>query len=181
MLTGSSASDARGVALVSAGSPNVPISPADRARHFVDHLPRLSAHEWDEILQRVHAVDATAHAEALRRVTDLLGRHPNVDAMGTLQRAACDAAPRYTGAGRLATHAAFALALRDALSAREFAALYGPFARPESPTAAPRPGAADGEPPLTDRRIAVDALADVARPLASEDDTLVPHSGVTKP
>lgn len=181
MLTGASASDAGGVAPVSAGSPNVSISPADRARHFVDHLTRLSAPEWDEILQRVHAIDATAHTEALRRVTVLLGGHLNVDAMGTLQRAACAAAPRHTGAGRLATHAAFALALRDALSAREFAALYGPFARPESSTAARGPGATDGEPPLTDRRIAVDALADVARPLASGDDTLVPHAAVAKP
>lgn len=166
----STTSDPRDGAPARADSTNVAVPPADRARHFVDHLPRLSTHDWDEILQRVHAVDATAHAEALRRVTALLGRHPNVDAMSTLQRAACAAAPRYTGAGRLATHAAFALALRDALTAREFAALYGPFARPASSTAAAGPVGAEGRPQLTDRRIAVDALADVAQPLASGPD-----------
>lgn len=156
---------APGPAPQEAGVPDAAPSPWDRAHHFVDYLTRLSVDEWEEVLQRVHAVDATAHAAALRRVAELLDVHPNVHAADVLQRAACAAPPSCARAGRLATHAAFALAFRDALSAREFAALYGPFARPEPSTPAARPPAADDEPHVEDRRVTVDALADVARPL----------------
>ena len=146
-------------------------TPWDRAHDFVDYLARLSEDEWEEVLQRVHAIDAPAHAAALHRVADLLDAHPDVPAVDALQRAACAAPPARMHAGRLATHAAFALALRDALSAHEFAALYGPFARPEpspvgaGPTALDHEGY-DHEHRGEDRRVAVAALAEVARPLS---------------
>lgn len=143
-------------------------SPSDRAEHFAAYLARLSAGEWEDILQRVHAVDAAAHAAAIRRVVVVLATRPDMGALDALQRAVLAASPPNTSAGRVATHAAFALALRDALSAREFAALYGPFAQPEPPPHAAGALAPNADPRGGDRRVAVDALADVARPLAGE-------------
>ncbi len=163
----------RGPAPQRAGPPDGAPSPLERAEHFAAYLTRLSASEWDDVLQRVHAVDAAAHAAAIHRVVNVLDAHPNMDALNALQRAVSAAAPPNTSASRIATHAAFALALRDALSAHEFAALYGPFARSEPSTHAAgphgaRPPVAGDEPHAADRRVAVDALADVARPLGGE-------------
>jgi hypothetical protein len=153
----------------------------DHARRFVAHLAACSVDDWREVLQRVHAVDAAAHAAALRRAAALLAAHPDADAMDALQRAALAAAPTEatagsgTGAacgfaGRVAAHAAFALALRDALTPGEFAALYAPFARPT--TLAAR---AVGAP---ERRTAVPALPAVAAPLAPPAGSRPPESAV---
>lgn len=154
-----------GRAPLPAGAREDASSPLERAQHFAAYLERLSPGEWDDLLQRVRAVDAAAHAAAIHRVVDVLDAQPNMNALNGLQRAVSAAAPPNTSAGRVATHAVFALALRDALSAHEFAALYGPFARPESSTNAAEPHSAADAAHREERRVAVDALGDVARPL----------------
>lgn len=59
-------------------------SPSDRAEHFAAYLPRLSPSEWDDVVKRVHAVDAAAHAAAIHRVADVLHTHPNINALNAL-------------------------------------------------------------------------------------------------
>lgn len=143
----------------------------DEAHRFVAHLRGRSLDDWRDIVQRVRAVDATAHAAALRRTAALVAAHPDAATFRALQDAACAAAPTEAAAGpgtgpacslagRVAAHAAFALALREALTAHEFAALYAPFARPTTL----KPPIADA---CADRRTDVPALPAVAAPLAT--------------
>jgi hypothetical protein len=143
----------------------------EHARRFVAHLAAYSIDDWREVLQRVHAVDAAAHGAALRRAAALLAAHADAEAMDALQWAALAAAPTEAAAGpgtgaacglagRVAAHAAFALALRDALTPGEFAALYAPFARPTTLARDVRGGRAA-------RGTAVPALRTVAAPLAA--------------
>ena len=146
-------------------------SSSNRAESFAAYLARLSAAEWDDVLQRVHAVDAAEHAAALHHLVMILDGYHDVARIHDLQRAVVQATPPNTSASRVATHAVFALALRDTLSAREFAALYGPFARPDPASHATRPhtaGAHDVDGSYgADRRVAVTALTDVAGALAA--------------
>jgi hypothetical protein len=144
-----------------------------RANDFVAYLAGCSVEDWREVLQRAHAVETAAHAAALRRVTALVAAYPNAAALTALQDRACAAAPSEATAGagsaascslagRLATHAAFALAFREMLAPAEFAALYAPFARATRPERA----AGDDGAPGTERRTVVAALTAVAAPLA---------------
>jgi hypothetical protein len=143
----------------------------EHARRFVAHLAAYSIDDWREVLQRVHTVDAAAHGAALRRAAATLAAHADAETIDALQRAARAAAPTEAAAGpgtgaacglsgRVAAHAAFALALRDALTPGEFAALYAPFARPTTLARDVRGGRAA-------RGTAVPALRTVAAPLAA--------------
>jgi hypothetical protein len=157
----------------------------EHARRFVAHLAAYSIDDWREVLQRVHAVDAAAHGAALRRAAALLAAHADVETIDALQWAALAAAPTEAAAGpgtgaacglagRVAAHAAFALALRDALTPGEFAALYAPFARPSTLACAARAARAD-------RGTAVLALRTVAPPLASRAPRATPPARPSTP
>jgi hypothetical protein len=110
-------------------------APSDRAWRFVDRLRALTPHEWDEVVQRGRAVDVIAERLATRRLLTAVRCAPDALALDRLNRAACAAAEtmqRLQGAcdyaGRLAAHAALAVALAHELLDGELMALYGPFA-----------------------------------------------------
>jgi hypothetical protein len=162
---------AGGSAGADAASASALAAALDHAGRFVAHLSGCSVEDWRDVLQRARAVDAAVHGAALRRVAALVEAYPDAGALAALQDAACAAAPTEAAAGagsrascslagRLAMHAAIALALRDALSAAEFAALYAPFARPTLFD----PGDPGGG--SIERRTRVTALRTVAAPLA---------------
>ena len=115
-----------------------PLPPFARARRFLEHAGALSRRGWDDAIARSLAPDA--RLAATRRVAALIAEHPQSRAMDALARAAQQAARDAvrdrrlatgfeTRAAGLASHAAFALALREQLATREFEVLYAPFVR----------------------------------------------------
>jgi hypothetical protein len=130
------------------GAGAAPPSPFGQAHDFLDRLGALAARDWQEVMRRAYAVETGTRRAAMHRVGEILVGHPQTRAFDGLARAAHEVA-QAAGRGRrvagdlvthaagLAAHAAYALALRERLTAGEFDALYAPFAR-----AVPNDGAA---------------------------------------
>lgn len=113
-----------------------------RAHALLDTMRGLSPADWELATQRAHTLDTPAHRAAVRRLGDTLVGHPQSRALDACNRAACAAAQQLGGGavpaglaaeavcsyvGRLAAHAALALALAPELPAADVAILTAPF------------------------------------------------------
>ena len=114
-----------------------------RAHRFLEQVAALSATDWREVLRRVQTVDAATRRSAVHRLGELLVGHPQTRAFDALTRLAHEVLHGEGGAGKkravpndlvayvagITAHAAHAVALRERLTPREYAALAPPFGR----------------------------------------------------
>jgi hypothetical protein len=129
-------------------------APLRRASELVERIAALTATQWADVARRALALDAAAHPAAVRRLWQALVGHPQSRALDALNRAACAAAgaaaavasPGFAAeqaqarAGRIAAHAALAVALAPELPPDDVALLTAPFRALGGESAAPPRG-----------------------------------------